>query len=151
VRHTDTHLLAQSSSSASGAFIALPCLSTYRERESPERSVSVGRKAMSHLQWQRTDTACSQHVKLFPALDCCPVNTYCMLCCAVLCCLLQSPIAVAGYPFGGDSLSITKGIVSRVAMVGVGGRARNLSAGFGGSLFAGRDLELLAGQDVSDG
>jgi hypothetical protein len=30
---------------------------------------------------------------------------------------LQSPIAVAGYPFGGDSLSITKGIVSRVAMV----------------------------------
>eukprot|EP00878_Enallax_costatus_P010858 GHUV01011338.1.p1 GENE.GHUV01011338.1~~GHUV01011338.1.p1 ORF type:complete len:433 (+),score=89.77 GHUV01011338.1:1260-2558(+) len=30
---------------------------------------------------------------------------------------LQSPIAVAGYPVGGDSLSITKGIVSRVSMV----------------------------------
>lgn len=33
---------------------------------------------------------------------------------------MQSPIAVAGYPFGGDSLSITKGIVSRVAMVSRG-------------------------------
>ncbi|WIA37202.1 hypothetical protein OEZ86_014154 [Tetradesmus obliquus] len=30
---------------------------------------------------------------------------------------LQSPISVAGYPVGGDSLSITKGIVSRVSMV----------------------------------
>lgn len=29
----------------------------------------------------------------------------------------QSPISVAGYPVGGDSLSITKGIVSRVSMV----------------------------------
>jgi len=30
---------------------------------------------------------------------------------------LQSPVAVAGYPVGGDSLSITKGIVSRITMV----------------------------------
>ncbi|MEW5310963.1 MAG: hypothetical protein WDW38_002714 [Sanguina aurantia] len=30
---------------------------------------------------------------------------------------LQSPIAVAGYPVGGDSLSITKGIVSRLTQV----------------------------------
>ena len=30
---------------------------------------------------------------------------------------LQSPIAVVGYPVGGDSLSITKGIVSRVTLV----------------------------------
>ncbi|KAF6254726.1 hypothetical protein COO60DRAFT_1627774 [Scenedesmus sp. NREL 46B-D3] len=30
---------------------------------------------------------------------------------------LQGPISVAGYPVGGDSLSITKGIVSRVSMV----------------------------------
>ncbi|KAI8469348.1 MAG: DegP-type protease [Monoraphidium minutum] len=29
---------------------------------------------------------------------------------------LQSPVLVAGYPVGGDSLSITKGIVSRVCM-----------------------------------
>jgi hypothetical protein len=38
-----------------------------------------------------------------------------------LCCNVrpgtQSPVAVAGYPVGGDSLSITKGIVSRVCMV----------------------------------
>lgn len=33
------------------------------------------------------------------------------------CCHMQSPISVAGYPVGGDSLSITKGIVSRVSMV----------------------------------
>lgn len=54
-------------------------------------------------------------------------STHCV-CHAVLCCvhamsdhmLLQSPIAVAGYPLGGDSLSITKGIVSRVAMVSAG-------------------------------
>ena len=31
--------------------------------------------------------------------------------------VLQSPVCVAGYPVGGDSLSITKGIVSRVTMV----------------------------------
>ena len=30
--------------------------------------------------------------------------------------LLQDSILVAGYPMGGDSLSITKGIVSRVVM-----------------------------------
>lgn len=30
--------------------------------------------------------------------------------------LLQSPIAAAGYPVGGDSLSITKGIVSRIVI-----------------------------------
>ena len=31
--------------------------------------------------------------------------------------IMQSPIAVAGYPVGGDSLSITKGIVSRLTLV----------------------------------
>ena len=31
-------------------------------------------------------------------------------------CWLQDSILVAGYPMGGDSLSITKGIVSRVVM-----------------------------------
>lgn len=40
---------------------------------------------------------------------------------------LQSPIAVAGYPFGGDSLSITKGIVSRVAMARYGNTGRLLA------------------------
>lgn len=32
-------------------------------------------------------------------------------------CTLQASIAVAGYPVGGDSLSVTKGIVSRLALV----------------------------------
>ena len=31
--------------------------------------------------------------------------------------LLQDSILVAGYPLGGDSLSITKGIVSRVRLL----------------------------------
>ncbi|GAX78449.1 hypothetical protein CEUSTIGMA_g5889.t1 [Chlamydomonas eustigma] len=39
---------------------------------------------------------------------------------------LQSPIAVVGYPVGGDSLSITKGIVSRVTLVRYSPAARLL-------------------------
>mmetsp|Transcript_37567 Transcript_37567/g.83659 ORF Transcript_37567/g.83659 Transcript_37567/m.83659 type:complete len:631 (-) Transcript_37567:577-2469(-) len=39
---------------------------------------------------------------------------------------LQSPIAVVGYPVGGDSLSITKGIVSRLALVRYSAAARLL-------------------------
>eukprot|EP00200_Dunaliella_tertiolecta_P008793 CAMPEP_0202381808 /NCGR_PEP_ID=MMETSP1127-20130417/38897_1 /ASSEMBLY_ACC=CAM_ASM_000462 /TAXON_ID=3047 /ORGANISM="Dunaliella tertiolecta, Strain CCMP1320" /LENGTH=681 /DNA_ID=CAMNT_0048980879 /DNA_START=32 /DNA_END=2077 /DNA_ORIENTATION=+ len=39
---------------------------------------------------------------------------------------LQVPIAVAGYPVGGDSLSVTKGIVSRLALVRYSPAARLL-------------------------
>ncbi|KAG2425827.1 hypothetical protein HXX76_013452 [Chlamydomonas incerta] len=40
---------------------------------------------------------------------------------------LQSPIAVAGYPVGGDNISVTKGIVSRIALVRYSATARLLS------------------------
>ncbi|KXZ51680.1 hypothetical protein GPECTOR_11g131 [Gonium pectorale] len=40
---------------------------------------------------------------------------------------LQSPIAVAGYPVGGDNISVTKGIVSRIALVRYSAAARLLS------------------------
>lgn len=40
---------------------------------------------------------------------------------------LQSPIAVVGYPVGGDNISITKGIVSRVTLARYSPAARLLS------------------------
>ncbi|EFJ52700.1 trypsin family [Volvox carteri f. nagariensis] len=39
----------------------------------------------------------------------------------------KSPIAVAGYPVGGDNISVTKGIVSRIALVRYSATARLLS------------------------
>ena len=47
----------------------------------------------------------------------------------------QSPIAVAGYPVGGDSLSITKGIVSRLTLVRVFRSGHYHHSGICGSLW----------------
>lgn len=67
---------------------------------------------------------------------------------------LQSPIAVAGYPVGGDSLSITKGIVSRVTLARYSRAGRLLSiqidaainpGNSGGPAFADLQEGLVAG------
>lgn len=67
---------------------------------------------------------------------------------------LQSPIAVAGYPVGGDNISVTKGIVSRIALVRYSATARLLSiqidaainpGNSGGPAFADLEQGLVAG------
>eukprot|EP00386_Alphamonas_edax_P006293 GDKI01020425.1.p1 GENE.GDKI01020425.1~~GDKI01020425.1.p1 ORF type:complete len:548 (+),score=159.47 GDKI01020425.1:159-1802(+) len=67
---------------------------------------------------------------------------------------LQSPISVAGYPVGGDSLSITKGIVSRLTLVRYSNAARLLGiqidaainpGNSGGPAFSDLENGLVAG------
>ena len=64
------------------------------------------------------------------APECCALP-----CCAVLC---QSPISVVGYPVGGDSLSITKGIVSRLSLVRYSPAARLLGIQIDAAINPGR-------------
>jgi hypothetical protein len=55
---------------------------------------------------------------------------------------VKSPIAVAGYPVGGDSLSITKGIVSRVSMVRYSQSGRLLGIQIDAAINPGRGLSV---------
>lgn len=77
---------------------------------------------------------------------CCAV--ICLSCCLVLLlpllCAAKSPIAVAGYPVGGDSLSITKGIVSRVSMVRYSQSGRLLGIQIDAAINPGVQCWLLA-------